>query len=122
MDTIVPVVKQSMYIYVLRPNGIVLNIEEGAFLVLADSQAAANNRVVAYLQEHPDKNAKAICQVQLKTIKETTPIRDPPKETSVSQFVSGLQLLADSYVKNDRDKKTLNRIINTLQKSYGQTV
>lgn len=104
-----------MYLFVVRPHGININVAEESFATIAYSLEDAQTAFQTAYKHREKVSGKLLGTKPVSTFLELIGGKEaqPPPKTK-KQFVEGLKLAADKFVKNERDKKSILRILSTI--------
>ena len=123
----------KIYMYIARPSNINLQINEEGFATLAHTKDEAEQ---SFFKHFTDKklqvNGKHIGTVEVKEVlslinqpKIELPVEKPkvePQEKSKEQFLANLQMMTSEFVTDERKKKSLTKIIKSLEDEYASKV
>ena len=114
----------KIFFFVVRPAesaSSVLNLQEQGFSALAFNLDDANAQFINKFQGKEALNAKNLGFVLVKDIQSLVETKlfemDKPEvkaQTTKEQFLLNMQLMAEEYVEDEKDAKTLNRIIKKM--------
>lgn len=113
-----------VYFFIVRPQPVKIEGEGISTILSYDLDGAVNKAIevipkgynVQIMGYRPMEEFLKMLQLDGKVVVSSSPEIEMPKEkTTLQQFVHGLSLAADEYVKNPESKKKLKQIIKEIQ-------
>lgn len=116
----------KIYLFILREKEIKINEEKSAIVLAYDLDSALGKatqvsngwNIYYHGQSMPVKNlidALYLEETILPSSQSDSQVDIPKEKLGLEEFKSGLLLVADSYVKDDKDKVEIKRIINSIK-------